>query len=99
MGHGDGASEWNGKTFTAIDTGGYVTGSDDVFEGAIREQVPIPESATENDSHISFGVLRDAQSLGDREALMKEGRPVLRIELGGNQADELTKLINAVDDI
>lgn len=36
-----GASEWNGKTFTAIDTGGYVTGSDDVFEGAIREQVKL----------------------------------------------------------
>lgn len=36
-----GASEWNGKTFTAIDTGGYVTGSEDVFEGAIREQVKL----------------------------------------------------------
>ena len=36
-----GASEWNGITFTAIDTGGYVTGSDDVFEGAIREQVKL----------------------------------------------------------
>lgn len=34
-----GIAEWAGKTFTAIDTGGYVTGSDDVFEGAIREQV------------------------------------------------------------
>lgn len=36
-----GVSEWNGKKFTTIDTGGYVTGSDDVFEGAIREQVKI----------------------------------------------------------
>jgi len=36
-----GIGEWNGKTFTAIDTGGYVTGSDDVFEGAIREQVKV----------------------------------------------------------
>jgi GTP-binding protein len=34
-----GVAQWNGKTFTAIDTGGYVTGSDDKFEGAIREQV------------------------------------------------------------
>ena len=42
-----GVGEWNGKTFTAIDTGGYVTGSDDVFEGAIREQVKIAlEEAT-----------------------------------------------------
>jgi GTP-binding protein len=34
-----GQAEWNGKIFTAIDTGGYVTGSDDKFEGAIRVQV------------------------------------------------------------
>lgn len=34
-----GYAEWIGKHFTVIDTGGYVTGSDDVFEGAIREQV------------------------------------------------------------
>lgn len=34
-----GFAQWNGKHFTVIDTGGYVTGSDDIFEGAIREQV------------------------------------------------------------
>ncbi len=34
-----GFAEWNGKHFTVIDTGGYVHGSDDVFEGAIRKQV------------------------------------------------------------
>ncbi len=31
-------SNWNGKDFTVIDTGGFVQGSDDVFEAAIREQ-------------------------------------------------------------
>ncbi len=34
-----GYSEWNGKSFTVIDTGGYVEGSDDSFEVAIRTQV------------------------------------------------------------
>ena len=34
-----GYSEWIGKNFTIVDTGGYVEGSDDVFEGAIRDQV------------------------------------------------------------
>jgi GTPase len=34
-----GYAEWTGKHFTVIDTGGYVSGSDDIFEGAIREQV------------------------------------------------------------
>lgn len=36
-GHG----EWNGVKFSVIDTGGYVRGSDDVFEGEIRKQVEI----------------------------------------------------------
>ena len=36
-----GACEWNGKAFTIIDTGGFVKGSDDVFEAAIRSQVQI----------------------------------------------------------
>ena len=34
-----GTSDWNGKDFTIIDTGGYVTGSDDIFEEEIRKQV------------------------------------------------------------
>ncbi len=34
-------AEWNGKSFTTIDTGGFVQGSDDVFEAAIREQALI----------------------------------------------------------
>ncbi len=34
-----GYAEWNGKSFTVIDTGGYVEGSDDSFEVAIRTQV------------------------------------------------------------
>lgn len=36
-----GESEWTGKKFTVIDTGGYVHGSEDIFEAAIREQVLI----------------------------------------------------------
>ncbi len=36
-----GKSEWNGRQFSVIDTGGYVSGSDDVFEGEIRRQVKI----------------------------------------------------------
>lgn len=36
-----GESVWNGRTFSVIDTGGYVAESMDVFEKAIREQVHI----------------------------------------------------------
>jgi GTPase len=42
-----GYAEWTNIFFTVIDTGGYVVGSEDVFEGAIREQVEIAmEEAT-----------------------------------------------------
>jgi GTP-binding protein len=34
-----GKSDWIGKEFSVIDTGGYVEGSDDVFEEEIRRQV------------------------------------------------------------
>lgn len=36
-----GESFWNGKEFIIIDTGGFVKGSDDIFEAAIRRQVQI----------------------------------------------------------
>ena len=36
-----GFCEWNGKRFTVVDTGGFVHGSDDVFETAIRKQVKV----------------------------------------------------------
>ncbi|MGL5888606.1 MAG: ribosome biogenesis GTPase Der [Bacteroidia bacterium] len=36
-----GHAEWNGRRFSLVDTGGYVQGSDDVFEDEIRRQVKI----------------------------------------------------------
>lgn len=36
-----GKSEWNGKEFSVIDTGGYIKGSEDIFEGEIRKQVEL----------------------------------------------------------
>ncbi|MEM9681129.1 MAG: ribosome biogenesis GTPase Der [Bacteroidota bacterium] len=36
-----GKSDWNGKEFSLIDTGGYVVGSDDVFEAEIDKQVEL----------------------------------------------------------
>lgn len=48
-----GKSEWNGKEFSLIDTGGYVRGSDDVFEAEIDRQV---ELAIEEADAIVFMV-------------------------------------------
>ena len=36
-----GKSEWNGVEFSLIDTGGYIQGSEDIFEEEIRRQVII----------------------------------------------------------
>ncbi len=36
-----GKGNWNGQDFSVIDTGGYVRGSEDIFESEIRKQVEI----------------------------------------------------------
>lgn len=36
-----GKVEWTGKTFSVVDTGGWVVNSDDVFESEIRKQVDV----------------------------------------------------------
>lgn len=36
-----GKAEWLGRDFTIIDTGGYISGSDDVFESEINKQVKL----------------------------------------------------------
>ena len=51
-----GKADWNGKEFSVIDTGGYIVGSDDIFEGEIRKQVDL---AIEEANAILF--LVDAQ--------------------------------------
>jgi GTP-binding protein len=46
-----GKAEWTGREFTVIDTGGYIKGSDDIFENEIRKQVEI---AIEEATHVIF---------------------------------------------
>ena len=46
-----GVCEWNGKKFSVVDTGGFVQGSDDIFEEAIGKQV---KAALEEASVILF---------------------------------------------
>ncbi len=82
-----GHAQWGGKFFSVIDTGGYVTGYDDVFEKEIRKQVSL---AIEEASVILF-VLDCHDGLTD---LDKEFANVLRgtqkpIFLVANKADNL----------
>jgi len=80
-----GHAEWNGKFFSVIDTGGYVHGSDDIFEQAIRSQV---ELAVDEATVILFMVdCTDGLTGLDKDFanyLRGSNKPVL---IGANKAD------------
>lgn len=60
------------------------------------EDVSIPDQAGEAASSITFGILKTAQALGDRQALLDAGRPVIRFHLGKDIAAGLMRLVGAV---
>jgi GTP-binding protein len=62
-----GETDWNGKKFRVIDTGGYVPESEDVFETAIREQVEI--AIDEADAILFVVDVRDGISPVDSEIM------------------------------
>jgi len=72
-----GKSDWNGKEFSVIDTGGWVENSDDIFEEEIRKQVLI---AIDEADVITF--LVDAQEgitdmdIAVAEILRRSSKPV-----------------------
>jgi GTP-binding protein len=90
-----GVSDWNGKVFNVIDTGGFVAGSDDVFEKEIAKQVII---AVEEANAIIFMV--DAQTgmtlLDDSMAavLRKSTKPVF---LTVNKVDNNERMLDATE--
>jgi len=88
-----GDSEWNGVSFTVIDTGGFVHGSDDVFEAAIRRQVKI---AIEESTAIIFmtDVTTGITDLDEEIAgmLRKGDKPVL---VAVNKVDNSQRMIDA----
>ncbi|MEZ4738701.1 MAG: ribosome biogenesis GTPase Der [Flavobacteriales bacterium] len=81
-----GKAEWNGVVFSVIDTGGYISGSDDVFEAEIRKQVNL---AIEEADSILFLVDVHHGLTGMDETVAKMLRrakkPVL---LAANKVDE-----------
>ncbi len=60
------------------------------------EDLAIPEEAGKDGSSISFGVLIQAQALGDRQALHEEGRKVIRFHLAGDVQGGIQKLADAL---
>ena len=54
------------------------------FLAEMPEDLPIPTEAGRTDSAISFGILKNSQALGDRQALLNAGRRVITINLGND---------------
>ncbi|MEH6682241.1 MAG: ribosome biogenesis GTPase Der [Sediminicola sp.] len=90
-----GKSDWNGREFTLIDTGGYILGSDDVFESEIDKQV---ELAIEEADAIIFMVDVEAGVTGMDEdvanLLRRVNKPVL---LAINKVDNGKREEDAVE--
>ena len=88
-----GITDWNGKTFNVIDTGGFVPKSDDVFEREIKKQVII---AVEEANAIVFmvdvatGITDLDEAMAD--VLRRSTKPVLLVV---NKVDNNERLLEA----
>ena len=90
-----GKADWIGREFSVIDTGGYVQGSDDIFESEIRKQV---ELAIDEANVILF--LVDAKS-GitdlDQAVVKLLRRSNKKVVVGVNKVDNSRLLEDAVE--
>ena len=90
-----GKSDWNGKEFSLIDTGGYVVGSDDIFEAEIDKQVNL---AIEEADAIIFMVDVESGITGmDEEVaniLRQAKKPVFLVV---NKVDTAKRVNDAVE--
>ena len=90
-----GKSDWNGKEFSLIDTGGYVLGSDDAFEAEIDKQV---ELAIEEADAIIFMVDVDSGVTPMDEDVAKLLRRVDKpVFLAVNKVDNSARAADAVE--
>ena len=90
-----GKADWNGKEFSVIDTGGYIVGSDDIFEGEIRKQVQL---AIEESDIIVFVVdVEEGITPMDAEVakiLRKVKKPIF---IAVNKVDNAMRVADAVE--
>jgi len=90
-----GVSDWNGKPFNVIDTGGFVHGSEDVFEKEIAKQVLI---AVEEADNILFmvdagtGITHLDEEMAN--VLRKSVKPVFLVV---NKVDNNDRMLDATE--
>ena len=90
-----GKSDWNGKEFSVIDTGGYVVGSEDVFEKEIDKQV---ELAIDEADAVIFVVDVESGVTGMDEEVAKLLRRVDKpLFLAVNKVDNAQRMADAAE--
>ena len=90
-----GKSDWNGQEFSLIDTGGYIVGSDDIFESEIDKQV---ELAIDEADAIVFMVDVETGVTGMDEDVAKLLRKVKKpVFLVVNKVDNAKREQDAVE--
>lgn len=90
-----GKTDWNGRQFSVIDTGGYVIGSDDIFEAEIDKQVEL--AIDEADAIVFMVDVEAGITPMDEEVanlLRRVNKPVF---LAVNKVDNAKRLENAVE--
>ena len=90
-----GVSHWNGIEFDVIDTGGYVIGSEDSFEGEIRKQVQI--AIDETDVIVFLVDVIDGITSMDEdvaEMLRKTNKPVFLVS---NKVDNTKRYYDSTE--
>jgi GTP-binding protein len=90
-----GVTEWNGKSFNVIDTGGFVPDSKDMFETEIRKQVKI---AIEEANAIIF-MVDAAVGLTDLDSAMADmlRRSVKPVYVCVNKVDNSTRALEGTE--
>ena len=80
-----GKSDWNGKKFSVIDTGGYVMGGDDEFETEIRKQVQL--AIEEADTILFLVDAREGLTPMDEDVAQMLRRCPKKVILVANKVD------------
>src|SRR5690625_3583362 len=89
-----GIADWNGKDFNVIDTGGFVSHSDDVFEKEIRKQVKL---AIEEAHLIVFvcDVTTGITNLDEEMAKLLRRNTTKPVLLAVNKVDNHQRMLDA----
>jgi len=90
-----GKSDWNGREFSLIDTGGYVKGSDDVFEAEIDKQVEL--AIDEADAIIFMVSVEDGVTGMDEDVLKLLRKSQKPFFLAVNKVDAANRQNDAVE--